>query len=89
MEGRELRKIDAHAGYDRGICFLTPETAASVGYDHVNRLWDLATGRLLTSYEVHNRAVLAVAVAPDGKSIFSGGADEYLVRWQPPASRER
>jgi WD40 repeat protein len=88
-QGRELRKIDAHAGYVRGICFLTPETAASVGYDHVNRLWDLAMGRLLTSYEVHNRAVLAVAVAPDGKSIFSGGADEYVVHWQRPASRER
>ena len=82
-DGRELRKIAAGTSYIRGICFGPGGKAASVGYDRVNRIWDLATGQLVTSYEVHNRPVLAVAIGADGKTVFSGSADEYVVRWRP------
>jgi WD40 repeat protein len=59
--------------------------AASVGYDHVNRTWDLTTGRLVNAFEVHARPVLSVALGLDGKTVFSGSADEFVVRWREAA----
>ena len=60
------------------------KTAASVGYDHVNRVWDLVGRRQVAAFEVHDRAVLSVAISADGKTVFSGSADSYLIRWRPP-----
>jgi len=48
---------------------------ASVGYDHVNRVWDLTARRQVAAFEVSERPILSVAVSADGKTIFSGGAD--------------
>lgn len=86
--GRELNKL-AHTGYVRGVCFRSDGAAASVGYDHVNRIWDAGTGQLLISYEVHNKPVLAVTLSPDGKTVFSGSADEQVMRWRPEEAKER
>jgi WD40 repeat protein len=46
-------------------------------------VWDAATGRLIVAYEVHDKPVLSVAISADGKTVFSGSADSYVVRWRP------
>jgi hypothetical protein len=49
----------------------------------------LESGRPLFAFEVHDRPALAVAISADGKTVFSGGADSYVVRWraEPPPEK--
>jgi len=48
---------------------------ASVGSDGTVRLWEMATGQLVTTLQGHTGAALAVALSADGRLLASGGAD--------------
>jgi WD40 repeat protein len=60
--------------------------ASTEQWEPTIRLWDLATGRDLTSG--HRGAVGPVAFSPDGKSMVSGSSDRTLRRWDVPTGRE-
>jgi WD40 repeat protein len=52
------------------------------------RLWDIAQGRMVSGpLHGHAGAVFALAVAPDGKTVVSAGADGTTIEWniQPSA----
>jgi WD40 repeat protein len=51
------------------------------GKDHRLSLWDAATGRLLTRLPGSLEDVWTVAIAPDGRSAVSGGAERRIRRW--------
>ena len=53
----------------------------SGSYDHTVRLWDLATGRNLDSYELHDKPVLSLTLSPDGKRCFPVGATGMVTSW--------
>ena len=46
---------------------------ASGGFDETARAWDVATGKLLATFE-HDDPVLSVAISPDGKTIASASS---------------
>jgi tRNA A-37 threonylcarbamoyl transferase component Bud32 len=46
-------------------------------------LWDAESGRSVASLEGHVEEILAVAFAPDGKSLFTAGADRTIREWDP------
>ena len=50
----------------------------------MNRIWDLVGRKQVAAFEVHDRPALAVAISADGKTVFSGSADSYVVRWRAP-----
>jgi WD40 repeat protein len=52
--------------------------------DRTARLWDAATGRPIGPALTHTDAVLAVAFAPDGKSLVTGGRDTAARLWPVP-----
>jgi len=54
---------------------------ATGGYDHVVRLWDLATGRALTTFTGHEKKVNTIAFSPDGKTMASGSDDKSVRVW--------
>ena len=45
------------------------------------RVWDLASGRELSTFEEHEDAIRAVVFSPDGTRIASGSADRTLRIW--------
>ena len=49
------------------------KTLATASADKTVRLWDLATGTLRATLEVHASAVEVLKFSPDGKTLVSGG----------------
>ncbi len=47
----------------------------SAGGDHIIRLWDIRTGRLLRTYENNDEPINQAVFSPDGTRILSGGGD--------------
>jgi WD40 repeat protein len=52
--------------------------------DGTVRLWDVGLDKELHTFTGHGQAVLAVAVAPDGKHFASGGKDGAARLWRVP-----
>jgi len=51
-------------------------------WDSVERLWEVASGRCLRTFEGHTQGVTSVSWSPDGRCAFSGSDDETLRLWR-------
>lgn len=80
-----------HVGSVAAVAF-SPDgrLALSGGDDHTLKLWEVATGRLLRTFEGHRKGVCAVAFSPDGRWVLSGGGlyDDTLKIWEVATGRE-
>jgi WD40 repeat protein/predicted ATPase/tetratricopeptide (TPR) repeat protein len=59
----------------------TPFQYASAGKDGQVLLWSSASVTPLQTLQAHTERLLALAFHPDGATIFSGGADQTILRW--------
>jgi WD40 repeat protein len=57
--------------------------------DNRVNLWEVTTGSLVKSFKGHTDRILCVAIAPDGKTIASGGKDKLLVVWDVETGKEK
>ncbi|MCI0457497.1 MAG: WD40 repeat domain-containing protein [Gemmataceae bacterium] len=57
--------------------------------DPTIRLHDPATGKLLGSLQGHTRGILALAMAPDNKTLASAGVDHTVRLWDLATGREK
>ncbi|MCX5785738.1 MAG: caspase family protein, partial [Elusimicrobia bacterium] len=55
--------------------------ALSGSYDKTLKLWDIATGQLVRTFEGHGNSVTSVAFSPDGKYTLSGSYENTLKLW--------
>lgn len=83
----EPGNADGAAGRHRDLLCdaeLSPDGTilATAGYDRSLKLWDVASGRLLRSIDVHNGAILDVAWHPSGGLLATASADETVKLWR-------
>ena len=57
-------------------------TVATANKEGTIMLFDLATGRKITTLEGHRGWVLSLAFSPDGKYLYSGAEDKMVKVWQ-------
>jgi len=61
--------------------------ALSGSRDVTLKLWNLATGKLLRTFEANSDAVMSVAFSPDGRTVLSGSYDGKLKLWDATAGK--
>src|SRR5208282_4482411 len=64
------------------------KSLASGSGDHTVKLWEAATGKLLSTLEGQTDPVLSVAWSPDGKTLASGSRDKTVKLWEAPSTFE-
>lgn len=64
------------------------QTIAGGISDKTIKLWEVATGRELTTLRGHSSVVLTVAFSPDGRTLASGSTDNTVKVWDIASGRE-
>ncbi|WP_433936853.1 TIR domain-containing protein [Sorangium cellulosum] len=78
----EERTLYGHTG-GVNTCAISPDgqRIVSASADGTLKIWDLATGKLLSTLEGHSGGVTACALSPDGQCIVSASGDTTLKVW--------
>jgi WD40 repeat protein len=88
----DTRRAIAFLGADHSGDFAySPDShtlAISTGTTHRITLWNLVTGQDGASLRGHQDAVTALAFAPGGDTLASGGADGTIHLWRAPSFQE-
>ncbi|WP_437581085.1 TIR domain-containing protein [Sorangium sp. So ce887] len=78
----EERTLHGHSD-SVNACAISPDgqRIVSASDDRTLKVWDLATGQLLSTLEGHSDSVNACAISPDGQRIVSASDDRTLKVW--------
>lgn len=81
--------IPGHSGMINCIAFSPSGLLlATASYDKSIRLWDSASGRVVSVLKGHSGVVNTVVWAPNGSTLASGGADETVRVWDARSGME-
>jgi WD40 repeat protein/beta-lactamase regulating signal transducer with metallopeptidase domain len=89
--GQHLRDLTGHNNAVNVPVFLDDgKKLATCSHDRTIRFWDVATGALEATIETtHQQIIYGLAVSPDGKTLFSGGWDQFVKVYDLPKREEK
>lgn len=76
-----LARLEGHSQAVYGVRFhpIHPSLLATVGFDHVGKIWDLRTGQAELEVVGHTDDVIGVDFSPNGM-LLATGSDDYTCR---------
>ncbi|MBD2680958.1 MULTISPECIES: caspase family protein, partial [Nostoc] len=78
----ERNRLEKHSSAVNSVAFSpNGKTIASASDDNSVKLWDAATGKLISTLNGHSSAVISVAFSPNGKTIASASDDNSVKLW--------
>ncbi|BAZ16758.1 WD-40 repeat protein [Calothrix sp. NIES-4071] len=82
LDIHEKNRIEGHTDWVRSIVY-SPDgnTIASASNDKTIKLWNGATGKLISTLVGHQDAVISVVYSPDGNTIASASVDKTIKLW--------
>ncbi|MEH2248645.1 AAA-like domain-containing protein, partial [Nostoc sp.] len=79
---REQNRLEGHSERVNSVVFSPDgKTLASASADKTIKLWNLDTGKEITTLSGHSAAVNSVVFSPDGKTLASASADKTIKLW--------
>ena len=88
IAGSLVRTFSGTTGVDHVTFSPDGQRLATADLDRSIRLWDLATGREISSLKGHTDDVTAIAFSPDGRRLASGSLDRTVRLWDVQSGRE-
>ncbi|MBV1859418.1 MAG: FHA domain-containing protein [Nannocystaceae bacterium] len=79
--GRDPTVLEGHAGPVNGLSYLPDGRLVSISSDRSVRVWNVGAPQAVSTWTGHSDEVVALAVSPTGDTVFTGGLDGMLLRW--------
>jgi WD40 repeat protein len=86
---QECNRLNGHSSMVVSVSFSPDgKTIASASGDTTIKIWDVVTGKEITTLTGHRHAVMSVRFSPDGKMIASASTDKSIKLWNVATHQE-
>lgn len=83
QKGQQRIKLDSKGEVVSAVALSPDGQCAASAQGKSICIWDMETGRLVSTFKGHTGDVNALAWSPDGNSLISGAADRRVAIWTP------
>ncbi|WP_375480438.1 AAA-like domain-containing protein, partial [uncultured Nostoc sp.] len=92
LSSTNIREQNRLEGHNKGVysVVFSPDgkTLASASADNTIKLWNLNTGKKITTLTGHSKEINSIVFSPDGKTLASASGDKTIKLWNLDTHKE-